>query len=353
MKKRRKAALQNTCFVGIFAANNFVLILACMALTAGGALALLHFRLIPENFYLMPLTMLNFAFLLALAVSVVTAIINSRLSRRILQAILRAMKELAAGKFETKISFGLLPMPREYDELAAAFNDMAKELSGIEMMRADFINNFSHEFKTPIVSLQGFAKQLKRPGLTDAEREEYIDILVTETTRLSQLAANILELTRVEHQTILTGQAEYDLAEQLRRCFLLLESKWEAKGVEPELNLEEVTIRANEALLAQVWNNLLDNAIKFSLQGGKLRLFLSSDGEYATVRVQDFGCGMSAEATHHAFDKFYQGDPSRTTEGNGLGLAVVKRIVELHGGTVEARSAAGEGTVFTVVLPLL
>ncbi|MBW4084315.1 HAMP domain-containing sensor histidine kinase [Paenibacillus sp. S150] len=351
MKRTFRSMVRNLGFVTIIAANNFVLIAACMGLAALGAILMIKNGLIPGDFYTNPLTMLNFAFLLGITVSIITAVISSRLSKLYIRIPLNGMKKLARGDFNTRIDFGYLPMPQEFDELAAAFNEMAKELSGIEMMRADFINNFSHEFKTPIVSLRGFAKQLQKHDLTEQQRTEYTDIIVSETDRLSQLATNILNLTKLENQIILTGRVSYNLAEQLRQAILLLEKKWTAKKMELELNMEEAQFTGNEQMLAQVWTNLLDNAIKFSSEGSKLRVNLFGDEQQTVVQIQDFGCGMDETTSKYIFDKLYQGDVSHAIEGNGLGLSIVLKIVELHKGSIQVQSALRKGSIFTVTLP--
>lgn len=351
MKARFRASVRSLGFNIIFVLNNFVLISFCMAAAAIVAKIMMKRGLIPDNFYLMPLTLLNFAFLLGSIVSVITALISSQLSRRYLQVPLKAMKRLARGEFQTKMDFGYLPIPKEYDELALAFNDMASELSGIEVMRSDFINNFSHEFKTPIVSLRGFAKLLQKPGLTEQQRIEYTDIIISEIERLSQLSSNILDLTKIEKQTILTNKERYNLSEQIRQILLLLEHKWSAKNLKLELHLDEIQYLGNEHLLAQVWTNLLDNAIKFSRQDSKLRVFSFKDDNSIVVKIQDFGVGMDDGTLKYIFDKFFQGDESHTVEGNGLGLTIVKGIVELHKGTIQVESAINRGTIFTVILP--
>lgn len=351
MKAKFRSFVRSLGFNTIFVMNNFVLIAVCMFLTAMAAKFLIKQGLIPETFYLMPLTMLNFAFLLGIIVSIITALISSQLSRQYLRVPLEAMKRLSRGEFQAQMDFGYLPIPKEYDELAVAFNEMASELSGIEMMRADFINNFSHEFKTPIVSLRGFAKQLQKPNLTEQQRQEYTNIIIHEIDRLSQLSSNILDLTKIEKQTILAHKERYNLAEQIRQTLLLLEQKWTDKNLELELNLNEVYYRGNEQLLAQVWTNLLDNSIKFSRANSKLRILLFEEEQRTVVQIQDFGVGMNEHTLNYIFDKFFQGEESHTVEGNGLGLAIVHKIVTLHKGTIEVKSTLGKGSIFTVLLP--
>jgi len=352
MNDKRKTALGNAAFVMLFAVNNSIVLLFSMGLAAGISLALLHYKLLPGDFYLHPYAPFVFALLVGITLAVITAYLNQRLMRRYLSVPVKALKQLASGNFNAKIDFGSLPLPKEYTELADVFNETARELGSIEMMRTDFINNFSHEFKTPIVSIQGFAKQLQRDDLREEQRKEFTGIIIQETGRLSRLSANILNLSRLETQTILTETTSYNLAEQLRSVILLLQNKWEQKQIEPELNFDELEIKADKELLAEVWTNLIDNAVKFSPSSSKLRVFAYKEGISAVVKIQDFGCGIDEEARKHIFEKFYQADKSRTTEGNGLGLAVALRIVRLHGGTITVESTAGKGSVFTVTIPL-
>lgn len=351
MRKKTKPALGNIAVIVLFAFNNIVLLLFSMAISAGLSLVLLRFKLLSGDFYLHPYAPFIFALLVGITLAVITAFINQHLMRRYLAVPVKALKELASGNFRAKIDFGNLPVLKEYTELTDVFNDTARELGSIEIMRNDFINNFSHEFKTPIVSIQGFAKRLQRQNLPEEQRKEYTDIIIYETGRLARLSANILSLSRLEAQTILTDTTAYNLAEQLRSTILLLQNKWESKRIEPELNLDELRITGNRELLAEVWMNIVDNAVKFSPAGAKLRIYLYAEKTDAVVKIQDFGCGMSEEAKKHVFEKFYQEDSSHTVEGNGLGLAVADRIVRLHGGRITVESTAGKGSVFTVMLP--
>ena len=245
-----------------------------------------------------------------------------------------------------------LEHPKEFQELSECFNQMTEDLSGTEMFRSDFINNFSHEFKTPIVSILGFARLLKSQNLDTAQSQEYLDIIIEESQRLSELSATVLSLSKVESLTLLTDKTAYSLSEQIRESLLLLESKWEKKRISFDINLEEVMIRADGPLLKQVWMNLLDNAIKFSPAEECITVALRSDNRNAVVSVKDHGIGMADNTQRFIFDKFYQGDTSHHMEGNGLGLPLVKRILELHKGTVAVKSQAGRGSTFIVRLPL-
>lgn len=265
--------------------------------------------------------------------------------------IINALNRLAAGDFRTRLSFSrpLAKYPVA-KELSDSFNKMAAELESTEMLRSDFINNFSHEFKTPIVSIAGFAKLLKKGRLSAEEELEYLDIIEDESLRLSAMATNVLNLTKVENQTILTGVSRYNLSEQLRNCVLLLENKWSKKNLELNVDFEEHQICANEELLKQVWVNLLDNAIKFTPDDGLIEVAIGEDGNSVAVSVINSGSEIPEENRERIFQKFYQADESHATEGNGIGLAIVQKVVQLHQGKVEVESGKGR-TSFTVILP--
>ena len=226
---------------------------------------------------------------------------------------------------------------------------LAEELQNTEMLRSDFINNFSHEFKTPIISIAGFAKLLKRGNLSEKQKLEYIDIIEEESLRLSYMATNVLNLTKVENQSILTDIMEFNLSEQIRSSVLLLENRWTKKHLEFSLEFEECNIFANEELLKQVWINLLDNAIKFSQEYGLIEVKIKEEQETYKVSVANAGYEIPQESMDKIFNKFYQADESHASEGNGVGLAIVKKIVELHKGSVVVESKNGI-TVFEITL---
>ena len=278
---------------------------------------------------------------------ILTAVIN-RILLRPMATLAAAINQLGKGNFKTRIHLDSL---KELSNISNSFNSMAEELENTEILRTDFINNFSHEFKTPLSSLKGFAKLLKDPDLTKEERDEYLDIIIQEAGRLSTLSGNILNLSKVEKMTIITEQKTFNLAEQIRRSILLLEPKWSKKDLSLDIDLEEISFTSNPDLLNQVWVNLLDNSIKFSPEGASLsvRLFRSKGG--ICFRLEDHGCGIPEESLYHIFDKFYQADTSHTMEGNGIGLAIVKRILTLCGGSIEVDSRPGEGTAVAVRLP--
>ncbi|WP_286152401.1 HAMP domain-containing sensor histidine kinase [Sporofaciens musculi] len=267
---------------------------------------------------------------------------------RPLNTLIRAIHEVSAGNYDVKIH---LEHPKEFLELSECFNQMTEELAGTEMFRSDFINNFSHEFKTPIVSILGFAKLLRSQKLDACQSQEYLDIIIEESRRLSELSSTVLNLSKVESLTLLTNKTVYSLSEQLREAILLLENKWSKKQIDFDIDMEEVMIKANAPLLKQVWMNLLDNAVKFSPAGGCIAVTLRSNNGDAVFTVKDQGPGMDDNIKKYIFDKFYQGDKSHHMEGNGLGLPLVKRILELHKGEITVQSQTGKGSVFTVTIP--
>lgn len=265
--------------------------------------------------------------------------------------LINQMNRLAAGDYKARLDYGdFLGKHPTVVELTDSFNRMASELQSTEMLRSDFINNFSHEFKTPIVSITGFAKLLRKGNLPEEKKEEYLRIIETESLRLSQMATNVLNLTKVENHTILTDVTEFNLSEQIRSCILVLSEKWEQKEIEYIIDFDEYNIRANEDLLKQVWINLLGNAVKFSPTGGMIEVKITEQEETMTVSIMNTGSEIAPEHQKKIFNKFYQADESHSSEGNGIGLAIVKLITELHDGTVSVSSGNGS-TTFTVVLP--
>lgn len=266
--------------------------------------------------------------------------------------ISQAMRDIAKGNFKKRV-----PEEKETEvitelgDLERSFNQMASDLEGIEMFRNDFINNFSHEFKTPIVSIRGFARQLQSGNLNDEQRKEYIDIIVSESERLSTMSQNVLLLTKLENQSIVTEKSEFYLDEQIRNCILLLEKSWSEKDIELDIDLDEIEYEFNEEMLSHVWINLISNAIKFTPEGGKMRCSLKRIGNSVVFEIEDNGEGMSEEVKSRIFEKFYQGDSSHATKGNGIGLNIVQRIVTLAGGSISVESQIGNGSKFTVNIP--
>ena len=279
------------------------------------------------------------------------AFFTSRFPLRPINEMINKMNRLAAGDFGARLEFGRIASSHSaFEEITAAFNKMAEQLESTELLRHDFINNFSHEFKTPIVSIAGFARLLSKGGITEEQEKVYISSILEESNRLSSMATNVLALTKVENQTILTDVTEFNLSEQIRSAVLLLEGKWSEKELELELDFDEYTVLGNEELLRQVWINLIDNAVKFSPCGGTVSVEIAKNYRGVVVKVGNTGSEIPADKLDKIFGKFYQADESHATQGNGIGLAIVKRVVTLHNGEVSVESGNGS-TVFTVVIP--
>lgn len=334
----------------ILTAGIFLIMLTVMTLQ--GFLMYLYWRIfyqsdIPIPQFWRPIPLLA---VLSAVVGAGLTLLLSRIPLKPIRDLIEAINQLADGNFKVRIH---LDLNREFERLSESFNRMAQELENTELLRSDFINNFSHEFKTPIVSLRGFAKILKNDRLTKEERDEYLDIIISESNRLSQLSTNVLNLSKIEKMSILSDMESFDLSEEVRQSVLLLESKWQKKDLELFIDMDELEYRGNKALLNQVWINLIDNAIKFSPQNGKIKLKLHRKKDQVVFQILDNGCGMDEETKNHIFDRFYQGDSSHTAEGNGIGLTVVEKIVHLHKGQIRVVSEAGIGTTFTVNLPII
>lgn len=287
--------------------------------------------------------------ILSVLIGTVITLLIGHVPLKPIHTIIQAIHDVADGNFDTKVH---IEHPREFRELSECFNRMTDELSGIEILRSDFINNFSHEFKTPMVSILGFANMIKSGVLSEEEKKEYLDIIIDESKRLSELANTVLNLSKIDSISLLTDFSDFNMTEQIREAIVLLESKWSKKNISFNLQMEELTLSGNADLLKQVWVNLIDNAIKFSPENGELLLCLSRQDKEAVFTLTDHGCGMDEETCRHIFEKFYQGDASHFSQGNGLGLSLVKKIVTLHHGTVAVKSEKGKGSTFTVVLPL-
>ncbi len=263
------------------------------------------------------------------------------------------MREISKGNFSVRVKEkDRKNKLSEFGELERAFNKMASDLDGIELFRNDFINNFSHEFKTPIVSIKGFARQLQSENITDEQRREYVGIISSESDRLAKMSTNILLLTKLENQQIVSEKTTFSLDEQIRNCIILLENLWSEKNIELDLDLpDSVEYNFNEEMLSHVWINLITNAINFTGECGKITVTLTENENSVTCSIADNGIGMDSETMDRIFEKFYQGDKSHHGGGNGIGLNIVHRIIALAGGEIKVESKLGEGSTFTVILP--
>lgn len=287
------------------------------------------------------------------AVSVIVGMIFSHFAARrpigTIEEISDATKEIAKGNFDVQLNENI--RVTEIQTMARNFNLMVKELAATELLRNDFIENVSHEFKTPLAAIEGYVTLLQKPGLSEEKREEYTQRILHNTKRLTTMSGNILLLSRLENQELTIKKELFSLDEQLRESILMFESQWSAKNIELDIDLDTTDFYGNKELLAQIWQNLLSNAIKFVPQNGTIRVLLRRKNSEAEVSVVDNGIGMSKEILSRVYEKFYQGDTTRSSNGNGLGLTLAKRIVDLHGGTISASSKEGKGTSFTVTLP--
>ncbi len=262
------------------------------------------------------------------------------------------VNRLADGDYGARLTYrNSVANMAAFKPIVESMNKLAEELQNTEILRSDFINNFSHEFKTPIVSIAGFAKLLRRGNLDEKQREEYLAIIEEESMRLSYMATNVLNMTKIENQSILTDLATFNVSEQIRSSLLLFEEKWSKQQIEIDVDFEEYEITANEEMLKQVWINLFDNALKYTPDGGRIKAQIGSTGENLSVCISNTGSTIEPESLDKIWNKFYQGDRSHSAKGNGIGLAIVKKITELHGGEVSVTSGDGV-TAFTVTLPV-
>ena len=266
------------------------------------------------------------------------------------QRILHAAERLMQGDFSVRIApVQTLGSHNGLDEIAACFNRMAQELSGTETLRTDFISNVSHELKTPLSVIRNYATMLEEPDLPHDRRMAYAKVIGDTSRQLAGLISNILRLSKLENQQIFPAFTTFDLSEQLCACLLAFEDAWEDKALDIETAIEDGVQACGDAeLLSLVWNNLFSNAVKFTDCGGRISVTLTQEEGQAIVTVADTGCGFGSEVGAHIFEKFYQGDPSHATQGSGLGLALVRRVVDIHGGEIAVSSAPGRGSTFTV-----
>ena len=289
----------------------------------------------------------------SIAIGTLLSFIAGSLFLKPLVELIRATKKVSEGDYSVQVDVGWAEKHtvRELSDLIKVFNEMARELNRTAMFNSDFIASFSHEFKTPLVSIRGFARQLYDGDLTPEQQKEFSKIILEETEYLSQLSFDTLLLTSLETSDIVSDKTEFQLDEQLRTCMLRLESQWTEKNIEISMELDEVRYFWNEQMLSHVWNNLFDNAVKFTPKDGSIFVSCQKNAGVITIRVRDSGVGIPRSALPHIFEKFYQADSSHATKGNGLGLPLAKKIVEQCGGRIGVQSEPGKGTEFTVVLP--
>lgn len=264
--------------------------------------------------------------------------------------ISKGLERITDGDFTYKIKPLYDPLgTNRYNDIIGNINRMTDELAGVETLRTDFVSNVSHEMKTPLALIRNYAALLEREGLSDQERQEYARAIDAASKRLAELITNILKLNKLENQQIFPDVKRYDLSEQVAECMLEFENEWESNGINIETDITDgVMINADPELLSVVWHNLLSNALKFTGEGGTVTLKVYEEDGFAKVGISDTGCGMDSETGRHIFEKFYQGDTSHASRGNGLGLALVKRIIDITNSEISVSSKLGEGSTFLV-----
>jgi signal transduction histidine kinase len=309
-----------------------------------------------EKFNLKSLANNGFFYLIAIIAFILAFVISIFISKNFSKPMSKlsdATYQVAKGNFEIKLERPKRKngKPRKRNEVDAVyenFNKMVTELKQNEIFKTDFISNVSHELKTPLATIQGYATLLQDEKLPKKLRTEYIQTIIIATKQLTNLTTNILKLSKLENQGIFTEHKQYNLAEQIRTTILSLEKAWAEKDIELDLDLDEVMATLDEDLIAQVWKNIIENAIKFSNNKGVISISLKKENNLVIVKIKDNGHGMTEQTKKHIFDKFYQGDNSHSKEGNGLGLALAKKILDIHKADVVVDSEIDKGTTFTI-----
>lgn len=301
----------------------------------------------PEQFAIDPIVGLGMLIPMGILMEIFTYFLSGRLFRKE-QKINDAIQQVADGDYSVKLDEEKLA---PFSEVAEDFNRMTDKLSSVETLRRDFTGNFSHEFKTPIVSINGFANLLLEEDVTEEERRQYLQIIADESARLSELSKNTMLMSRLDTLTEIPEQKDYRLDDQIREEIIMLSHAWETKNISMDVDLEKITYHGNASIMAHVWINLINNAIRYTDDGGRIRVTLQQQGSNIVMKVADSGRGMAPETQERIFERYYQADQSHSGNGLGLGLSIVHRIVELCGGTITVKSKVGEGSTFTVGLP--
>lgn len=328
--------------------SSIVFTLLCVTMALGGMIAMLLSKFGILNNLSPGIAILGFAGSSICIGFILSVLVGKRILSSIIE-ISEATKEVARGNFSIILSEDA--RAEEVRTMAHNFNTMTRELDSMEIFRNDFIDNVSHEFKTPLSAIQGYATLLQNKNLSEDRRQAYVSEIIYSTRKLSALTGNILQLSRLETQEIPIEKRSFSLDEQIRETILLFQQDWDAKAIDLDVDLDTAEYYGNPDLLGQVWQNLISNAIKFIEPEGTIRVLLYHKKSEISISVADNGPGMDQETQKRIFEKFYQGDSSHSIEGNGLGLTLSKRIIELHGGQISVSSAAKKGTTFTVTLP--
>ncbi|MBS6397633.1 MAG: HAMP domain-containing histidine kinase [Clostridiales bacterium] len=316
----------------------------------GAAFFLIYHYEIPMGFALKGVSVLSTFALISILCGSVISMFVIHYTMNPIKELSRAMQRVAGGDYTLTLDPAC--HKGEIRLLYEDFNQMVQELNSTETLHSDFISNVSHEFKTPLAAISGYATLLQDDTLTPEERSEYISTIITSARDLSRMTGNILSLSRLENQTIISEKDLFRVDEQIRQVILRMEPVWSAKDLIINPDLDSINWYGNMELTSHIWNNLLDNAVKFTPRGGEISITAHSNGEWLTVVFQDTGMGMTPEIQAHVFDKFYQGDTSHKNKGNGLGLSLVRQIVALHGGSIQLESHPDLGSTFTVLLPV-
>lgn len=346
MKKFLRAVNQFLIFFMLVA---FV-ITCCTMLFVTILSATSHIELTAENLNLAAKVTFANVVLLSFIFYIIDIIRRKMTVERPVNRILEAAEKIMQGDFSVRINKqSKFATDDEFHEIVECFNKLAEELSSVETLRTDFIANVSHEMKTPLSVMQNYGTLLQTPNLSEEKRIEYAKGVTDGARRMANMMTNVLKLNRLENQQIYPQTSEYDLSEQLCECLLQYENVWEKSNIEIDTEIEEnVMVTADAELLSLVWNNLFSNAFKFTEPGGKVSVSLTATPHHAVIKVSDTGCGISPEIGTHIFEKFYQGDTSHSVQGNGLGLALVKRVIDIMHGEIGVESTVGKGSTFTV-----
>ncbi len=340
MKSRKKSLFSVSKYIEVFIVSFFVC--ACNLI-----LYETYERTVKEEDYILLWIILNILFL-SLLVTLLDSIRRKITIEAPVKSILKGMENISEGNFHSPISPLHTKRINEFDDIIDGINQMAKELSEVETLKTDFVSNVSHEIKTPLAIIQNYATMLQSKNLSSKEQEEYAKTIADAARRLSHLVVNILKLNKLENQEIYPKQEVYNVGEQLRCTLLKFEDVWSQKDLDICAEIEDAEILCDRDLMEIVWSNLISNAIKFTEPKGKVTVVLKKETDSVIVSVSDTGCGMDETTGKHIFDKFYQGDTSHAKEGNGLGLAMVKRVIDIVKADISLESKLGIGTTFTV-----
>lgn len=327
----------------------FVAIILVIAVALASVFADLTGTLFPESYDNSVIALLVLVFY-AIVIGVILSVFVGYFLLAPIKKLQNAMNKVADGDFEVSV-MGESRFD-EIDDLNHAFNLMMKQLRSTETLQSDFIANASHEFKTPLNAIEGYATLLKEEDLTAEEKQKYIENILLSSRKANELIANVLLLSKIDNQAIETKQSAFSASEQIRQAIVLQEANWAKKDISFDVDLDEITIKGNSSLTNHLWGNLIGNAIKFSPQKGEIKITFKRNASAIVFTVQDQGVGIKEEEKKYLYNKFYQGDTSHKAEGNGLGLALVKKIVSLYGGSVSAENAQGGGALFKVEFPL-